>query len=102
MGRPSTIVEKTELTDCHGNLFGNFCASQVCLRRARRVKRKASRNPSTAPISVSEIVRLSSDLAPLPAIRNPQYAKATVQRMKRTLVMGPPKVHRLMVPHSDR
>lgn len=63
--------------------------AQMCLRRARRVKRMAKRSPSTAPINASEIVLLSNDRAPLPAIRKPQYAIATVHRIMRRLLMGP-------------
>ena len=63
-------------------------SSQMCLRLARRVKRKASRTPSTAPIIASKIVFLSNDRLPLPAIRKPEYAIATVQRIMR-LIIGP-------------
>lgn len=64
------------------------CSTQMCLRLARSVKRKASRNPSNAPISASKIVFLSNDRAPLPAIRKPQYAIAKVQRMMRGMIIG--------------
>jgi hypothetical protein len=52
------------------------------------VKRIARRNPSKAPINASEIVLLSNDRAPLLAIKKPQYAIATVQRIMRRLFMG--------------
>jgi len=63
--------------------------AQMCLRRARRVKKMARRSPSTAPIKASQIVLLSNDRAPLPAIRKLQYAIARVQRIMRRLLMGP-------------
>src|SRR5262249_27322504 len=66
------------------------CSSSYCLRLARSVKKKASRNPSTAPIIASQIVWLSNDRLPLPAIRKPQYAIAKVQGIMRRMLMGPP------------
>jgi len=61
----------------------------MCLRLARSVNSKASRNPSTAPTPASKIVLLSNDRLPLPAIRKPQYAIAKVQGIMRRLLMEP-------------
>ena len=64
-------------------------SSQMCLRLARNVKSTKSRSPSTAPINAAEIALLSNDRLPRPAIRKPQYAIATVQRIMRRLLIGP-------------
>lgn len=61
----------------------------MCLRLARNVKSTKSRSPSTAPINAAETALLSNDRLPRPAIRKPQYAIATVQRIRRRLLIGP-------------
>ena len=61
----------------------------MCLRLARSVNSKASRNPSTAPTPASNMVLLSKDRLPLPASRKPQYAIAKVQGIMRRMLIGP-------------
>ena len=65
------------------------CSAQMCLRFARSVKKRASRKPSIAPIAASQIVLLSNDRLPLPAIRKPQYAIAKVQGIMRRMLIRP-------------
>jgi len=85
--RSVSQAQRTSKT-CPRNFEDRHQLIQMCLRRARRVKRMARRSPSTAPINASKIVLLSNERAPLPAIRKPQYAIAIVQRIMRRLFMG--------------